>query len=132
MTLEKCVGSLTVTEARPGRLRRIAVGAATLIISISAAAQLPEDQCPEKCGEVLKECLEQSADRYRCIEVTERCLMACRSTIQTGSKAGRTHVSVNGRNCGFGAREGWAVPGPMDTGVDAFASKCGAEWPPPS
>ncbi len=132
MTLEKCVGSLTVTEAPPGWLRRSAVAAATSIIFLSAAAQLPEDRCPEKCGEVLKGCLEQSADRYRCIEVTERCLMACRSTIQTGSKAGRTHVSANGGNCGFGAGEGWAVLGPMDTGVTAFDSEGGVQWPPPS
>lgn len=65
--------------------RQSFIALAFFFFCLTVRAELPEDQCPEKCGEVLKACLEASADRYKCIEVAERCLMQCRATIQTGA-----------------------------------------------
>lgn len=36
------------------------------------------NDCPERCGEVLKACLDESANRYHCIDVAEKCMIACK------------------------------------------------------
>ena len=35
-----------------------------------------QEGCPERCGEVLKACLDRSANRYHCIDVAEKCMTA--------------------------------------------------------
>lgn len=51
------------------------------------------DDCPERCGEVLKACLEKNANRYLCIDVTEKCVVECKA----GKSQGKPFTSVDCR-----------------------------------
>lgn len=123
MTAEDAARRRPQAEARHGRMAPIAPiasGVAVLMVCIGVSAQLPQDRCPESCGEVLKDCLEQSANRYKCIEVAERCLIKCRGTNRTGSLNGTIHVVSAGSGCRSLEQQVQAISSLKSAEVSAF------------
>lgn len=41
-----------------------------------------DDPCPEDCGQVLKACLDEKANRHTCIAIADECLTTCRAKVK--------------------------------------------------
>jgi hypothetical protein len=66
------------------RTTRIHVWRALLALWLCSAStsMAYDDTCPEDCGQVLKACLDEKADRHICMAVADECLTTCRTKLK--------------------------------------------------
>lgn len=66
------------------KARRIYLWQVLVVLFICAASNsiAYDDLCPEDCGQVLKVCLDETANRHTCMAIADDCLTTCRAKLK--------------------------------------------------